>query len=61
MRPYVDESLCIACGTCESVCPADPNVFKVEEKSKVVHPEACIECGTCEESCPVGAIELNLN
>ncbi len=27
MKPIVNES-CIACGTCESICPA---VFKVEE------------------------------
>ncbi|MFQ3548703.1 MAG: 4Fe-4S binding protein [Armatimonadota bacterium] len=58
MRPYVDEEICVACGTCESVCPASPNVFKVEEKSKVVNPDSCIECGVCETSCPVGAINL---
>ncbi len=58
MRPYVDEDKCIGCGTCESVCPAEPNVFKVDERSNVVHPEACTECGTCVESCPVEAIEL---
>jgi len=59
MRPYVDEETCIGCGTCESVCPAEPNVFKVMLKSKVEHPEACIACGACEEECPVNAITLN--
>ncbi|MHC4663960.1 MAG: indolepyruvate ferredoxin oxidoreductase subunit alpha [Planctomycetota bacterium] len=58
MRPYVDEEKCIACGTCESVCPAEPNVFKVEDKSKVVNPEACTECESCVDNCPVEAIEL---
>ncbi len=57
-RPYVDEDLCIACGTCADVCPADPVVFEVDDVSKVVHPEACIACGACVEACPVEAIEL---
>ena len=58
MRPYVDEDLCIACGTCEGVCPADPNVFEIEDVSKVVNPEECIECEACVGACPVQAIEL---
>jgi len=58
MRPYVDEPACIGCATCEGVCPAAPNVFKVDEKSHVVHPEACIECYSCVENCPVQCIEL---
>lgn len=58
MRPYVDEELCITCGACEEVCPADPVVFVIEDKSKVVHPEACTECGACVEACPTEAIVL---
>ncbi len=58
MRPYVNEDTCIACGTCKSVCPTDPNVFEVNDVSKVVHPEACTDCGECEERCPLDAIEM---
>jgi NAD-dependent dihydropyrimidine dehydrogenase PreA subunit len=58
VRPYVDEAKCIASGKCQEVCPADPVVFKVEDKSKVIHPEACIECGVCVDNCPVNAIRL---
>lgn len=58
MRPYVDEEKCIGCGTCASVCPAEPCVFEVDEKSHVINPDACIECGVCVDSCPVSAIEL---
>ncbi|MHB9132728.1 MAG: indolepyruvate ferredoxin oxidoreductase subunit alpha [Armatimonadota bacterium] len=58
MRPYVDEELCIACGKCEDVCPATPNVYKVDDTSRVINPEACIGCNACVEECPVGAIEL---
>ena len=58
MRPYVDEDECIACGACEDVCPADPNVFEVNDVAEVVEPDACIECELCVEECPVECIEL---
>lgn len=56
--PVVDEVECIACGVCESVCPADPNVFQVEDVSKVVNPESCIACEACVQNCPVSCIKL---
>ena len=59
MRPYVDEKICIGCGTCMAVCPAEPVVFQVGDKSQVIHPEACTQCYECVESCPVQAIELD--
>lgn len=57
-HPIVDEELCIGEGDCEDVCPAEPRVFEVQEKSKVVHPEACIECELCIDNCPVEAITM---
>lgn len=56
--PVVNETACIACGTCTAVCPAEPNVFEVTEVSVAVHPEACRECEACVEMCPTGSIEL---
>lgn len=58
MKPVVDETLCIACGNCMAVCPAEPNVFEINDVSTVIHPEACTECLECVEQCPVEAIEL---
>ncbi|MFA4987578.1 MAG: 4Fe-4S binding protein [Candidatus Brocadiia bacterium] len=58
MRPYVKEDLCIACGACAAVCPADPVVFEIGEKAVVAHPEACTACGACEENCPTNAIQI---
>lgn len=58
MRPYVDKEKCVTSGECFANCPADPNVFEMQEKAEVVNPDACIECGLCEEGCPAGAIEL---
>mgnify|MGYP002400893225 CR=1 FL=1 len=59
MPPKVDESICDGEGTCQEVCPADPNVFEiVGGKAKVANPDACLECGACESSCPTSAITM---
>lgn len=63
MRPVVDESLCIGCGTCEEICP---DVFEVGDDgfSHVIAADpaqACADAGCCEEAaeeCPVDAISL---
>jgi len=59
MRPVVDEEKCIGCGSCEEICPA---VFQlIDEKSKVIDPDACEFVGCCEaaaENCPAEAITL---
>ena len=50
---YVISDSCIACGTCESVCPTGAisagDIYKSD-------PDTCIDCGTCAESCPNEAI-----
>jgi len=58
MRPVVNCETCLACATCQGVCPTDPNVFEVTDVFRVVHPEACTECGACEQNCPTGSIKL---
>jgi ferredoxin len=45
---------CIACGTCQSVCPVE--AVEAGDQYKI-NPEICLECGTCQAACPVGAIE----
>ena len=65
----VDENrreLCVACGMCSAVCPADAIVAKPGERPDGTrYPEVyeisvarCIYCGYCEEVCPYGAIVL---
>ena len=57
-KVYVDEDICIGCGTFEGICP---DVFQLNEeigKSEVIKPEGDPEDFIQEaiESCPVEAI-----
>jgi MinD superfamily P-loop ATPase len=53
--PAIDESLCVACGACETYCRF--NAVTIREHA-VIDPTACEACGVCVEVCPAGAIEL---
>ena len=44
---------CIACGTCQSVCPQG---CIDEGDIYYIHPNHCLHCGNCFENCPAGAI-----
>lgn len=48
----VDESKCIHCGKCASVCLMDVNPVKTPNSAE------CIRCGACREACPAGAISI---
>ena len=70
-QAHIDESKCIKCGKCKSVCPYDA-ISKKErpcakacgvnaiENDKVgrayVNPDKCVSCGMCMVNCPFGAI-----
>lgn len=60
MRVTVDESLCVATGQCELICP---EVFEVDfvAEVKVEHPEPLIHERVREAAgaCPTGAIILD--
>lgn len=51
---YVITDKCIACGTCESVCPVEAisagDIYKIDS-------DTCISCGSCASVCPNDAIE----
>lgn len=51
--PIVDAEKCTACGTCETLCPAD--AVTVDEAA-VIDEEKCIGCGECLAVCPEGAV-----
>ena len=56
--PIIESGLCMGCGACEYVCPAD--VIRIrDEKAYVAYPQDCvsvISCWICIQSCPVKAI-----
>ncbi len=56
MVPVVNKSLCIACGTCERVCPF--YAVKVEDAVAQVSEIACKGCGLCVSVCPTKALSV---
>lgn len=52
-KGYQISDECIACGTCETVCPEGA----VDEGDPfVIRQNNCLQCGNCFEHCPVEAI-----
>jgi len=55
--PQIDTRLCIGCGACEFMCPADVYRIGKAEKAYMAYPEDCIGlCWLCVQRCPVDAI-----
>lgn len=52
--PIIDTELCIGCGACIEICPADAIVLK--EGKAEIRTEKCKKCKACINSCPVNAI-----
>ena len=50
----VDRDICVVCGACSAVCPAEALV--VEGLALVVIPERCRPCGKAALVCPTGAL-----
>ena len=65
-RDEKGQHLCVACGLCAAVCPAqaiqvtpyEPENGERYPADFVVDELRCIFCGYCEEVCPRGAITL---
>jgi pyruvate formate lyase activating enzyme len=54
---FLDAQICLACGRCLPVCPADAR--GLDEQGKIVFSrEKCIVCGRCAQVCPAKALEL---
>jgi NAD-dependent dihydropyrimidine dehydrogenase PreA subunit len=53
-----DETECVDCGACISVCPQDVFSFDGEWRL-VMETDRCVLCGKCVEACPHSALSLN--
>ena len=54
-----DESECVDCGVCISICPREVFSFDAEWKLRLSE-ERCILCGKCIGACPHRALSLPL-
>jgi MinD superfamily P-loop ATPase len=55
----VDQELCVRCGQCAQVCPAQAITLDSYGKPRV-NEGLCRGCGACINECPVGALRLVL-
>jgi ferredoxin len=56
-KAKVNESMCIGCGACISICPVGAIKLNSHGKS-TIDKNKCVGCGSCASLCPVEAIDL---
>jgi ferredoxin len=54
-----DETECIHCGACASVCFPGALTMKDSSRKLKFSPELCIACELCIKACPLQLFELN--
>jgi len=52
----VNEDVCIGCGTCVNICPAEAT--ELVDTIAMIDENRCIGCGVCAHHCPEEAITL---
>jgi uncharacterized protein (DUF362 family)/Pyruvate/2-oxoacid:ferredoxin oxidoreductase delta subunit len=61
-KPVIVAVKCTNCGTCVTMCPAEPKALTWRGTDKSVPPNfdysRCIRCYCCQEVCPEGAVRL---
>lgn len=57
-RPFFSDRLCVRCGGCVKICPAQCLSFQDGKQAPLVDYGACIRCYCCHEVCPADAISL---
>ncbi|MCI8855048.1 MAG: 4Fe-4S binding protein [Clostridiaceae bacterium] len=52
-----DRTVCVACGTCQSVCPKRAAAV-VKGRWAEIDRSLCVGCGLCANACPANCIKL---
>lgn len=55
-KMHRDESKCIHCGACTTVCRTDALAINRETMEVIFTPEKCVACGLCIVACPMKAM-----
>lgn len=58
IRPVINASLCIGCGSCVGECPESGTLALVSGKAILADPAKCTGHARCVEVCPTSAITL---
>jgi len=59
LRPVINASVCMGCGSCAKGCPEVGALQVINGKSRLVRPELCVSHGRCATACPTGALTLS--
>lgn len=54
-KPYVNEELCIGCGSCARICAHGGPI--IENRKAHIDTDKCVGCGRCLAVCPKNAIK----
>ena len=57
LRPEIDRTKCIKCGTCWKFCP-DAAIKMDKEGKPTIDYDYCKGCGICAMECPAKAIRM---
>lgn len=54
-KPYVNEELCVGCGSCARICAHGGPI--IENRKAHIDTDKCVGCGRCLAVCPKNAIK----
>ena len=59
-RIWHDETRCMQCGMCTSLCPTAALLMDSKTRLLVFAKEQCTACGRCTRVCPVRALQMDV-
>ncbi len=59
LRPVINATLCIGCGSCIEACPEQGTLAMVGGKAVLAHPDRCKAHAACVSACPTSGISMS--